>query len=396
MSRQVSTRSAAARPKPDSTPLAQPPLGASECARLEFTRLKNANFVDLQPQALGLTYWFDADALFQETEASQCSLRVRFTGLRQGLDGPPGPLDRFVVFAALDNVRPSDGRVALTQRVTGRAAGRWEVVADAFVLGPTAGGAPLRPLRRTSATGRTVYLPFAAGKAPGVVVGAWPGLVALGVVVALVVQSVLSRTHGLPVMPVLALGVMASVVGLLGAKLYYRLTHREEKSHLLATGMSVQGFVIAAVLTFLVGGTALSVPFPHLLDTTVPALLAGQAIGRLGCFFGGCCSGLPTASRWGVWTSDRRVGQRRIPVQLIESGIAGALAIVTFLVVVQGPPAVDGLTFVAGFGVYTIARQLLFPLRVVPRKTRHGVRTTSVLATLAVLAAMTLLLVVQI
>ena len=53
----------------------------------------------------------------------------------------------------------------------------------------------------------------------------------------------------------------------------------------------------------------------------------------------------------------------------------------------------DGLTFAAGFGAYTIARQLLFPLRVVPRKTRHGVRTTSVLATLAVLAAMILLLV---
>lgn len=37
-----------------------------------------------------------------------------------------------------------------------------------------------------------------------------------------------------------------------------------------------------------------------LADVVLPALLAGLAIGRLGCFFNGCCFGLPTNLPWAV------------------------------------------------------------------------------------------------
>jgi len=52
------------------------------------------------------------------------------------------------------------------------------------------------------------------------------------------------------------------------------------------------------------------------------AVFVGMAIGRPGCFFAGCCSGRPTVSRWGLWSSDRRIGIRRIPIQLIEAAAA--------------------------------------------------------------------------
>lgn len=355
---------------------------------LQFVTLSMPALAELEPQALGLTYWFDTDDV-----AVPYALGVRLTGTRLDVAGKPGPKDSFQVVAKLDTVLPRTGRVALTHRITGKNPGLWKVAADGLVIPPGGDRSAARHLPRVTGTGHTTYAPVAGIRAPGVVLGAWPALVGLGVVAALVAQSVLSRAHGLAPGRVLVLGLLASVVGLVGAKVYYRLTHLTEKGRLLVTGMSVQGFVVAAVATFLAGGLVWSVPFGHLLDTTVPALLIGQAIGRLGCFFGGCCVGLPTASRWGLWSSDRRVGQRRIPVQLMESTVAAVLAAVTFVVVQQGPPAVDGLVFVAGFGAYTFARQLLFPLRGLPRKTAHGRQLTLVVTFFAAVGSILALLV---
>ncbi|NTU98923.1 prolipoprotein diacylglyceryl transferase [Candidatus Falkowbacteria bacterium] len=47
-----------------------------------------------------------------------------------------------------------------------------------------------------------------------------------------------------------------------------------------------------------------------------PAVAMGVAIGRLGCFFRGCCYGKPTALPWGVDFGDRIL---RHPTQLYES-----------------------------------------------------------------------------
>lgn len=62
-------------------------------------------------------------------------------------------------------------------------------------------------------------------------------------------------------------------------------------------GMSLQGFVLAALGTVALGSVALGLPLGAALDASAPGLLFGAAIGRIGCFVGGCCAGRPTASR---------------------------------------------------------------------------------------------------
>ena len=218
--------------------------------------------------------------------------------------------------------------------------------------------------------------------------GAWPALVGTGVLAALIMESVLAARRGLPVTWVLLVALVACLMGFLGAKVYYRVTHLEEKRRLLSVGMSIQGFVLAAIGTFILGAALSGIPVGVLLDLTVPSLLLGQAIGRLGCFFGGCCAGLPTASRWGLWSSDRQIGVRRIPVQLMESALAAVLASATLVAVLARRPHVDGAVFLAGFALYVVGRQLLFPLRGLPRKTAHGRQITLVLATITFLAAL--------
>lgn len=136
--------------------------------------------------------------------------------------------------------------------------------------------------------------------------------------------------------------------------------------------MSIQGFVLAAVFTLVGGALATGVPVGAALDVTTPGLLLGMMVGRFGCFFGGCCAGRPTASRWGLWSSDRVVGVRRVPVQLMESVVAGVLAAGSAAVLLVLAHPADGVVFLMGVGAYTFARQLLFPLRAIPRSTSYG------------------------
>lgn len=358
--------------------------GSGPGGPLQFVTLGVEALASMEPQAIGLTYWFDA-----APEGDPYQVAVRFTGRRLDVGGEPGPADAFQVLATMDHVIPGSGRSALTHRVLAAAPGRWQVTADARAIGRTGDDgarATTWRLPRSTAVGASVYTPVVRVRAPGVVLGAWPALVGLGVLAGLMLQSLLAARRGLPVMLVLLIAVLACLVGLAGAKVYHRVTHLEEKGGLFIAGMSVQGFVIAAIGTFVVGAAASGLSIGRLLDVTVPALLLGQAIGRLGCFFGGCCAGLPTPSRWGLWSSDRTVGTRRIPVQLMESTIAGVLAVATLLTVLLFPPRIDGLVFVAGFALYLVGRQFLFPLRGVPRKTAHGRHITLVAASATFLA----------
>ena len=324
----------------------------------------------VEPQGLGVTYWFEA-----APDGDPYPVSIRFTGRRVSGGGDPGAKDSFETVRTLDRVIPGSGRIALTTRVPGLAPGTWEVTATPVVLRRPDGASPPPPrghVPQGSSTGATAYLPVVKVLAPGVRIGAWPSLVGLGWLVALVVQWLLAGQRGLPTGRVLLVTVLASAIGLAGAKAYYIATHRRTYTSVLRAGMSVQGFVLASISTLLLGGWTAGIPLGPLLDVSAPGLLIGMTIGRLGCFFGGCCAGLPTASRWGIWSSDRSVGVRRIPVQLLEAAVAGTVAAGTLLAVVVSDPEVDGLLFLVGLAAYTFGRQLLFPLRGIPRTTAYG------------------------
>ncbi len=115
-----------------------------------------------------------------------------------------------------------------------------------------------------------------------------------------------------------------------------------------------------------------------------------MAVGRVGCFFAGCCGGPPTASRWGVWSSDQRVGARRIPTQLLESLLALSLGLGVLIAVLDHGPA-GGVYFVGGLAAYILGRQGILHLRAEPRKTRLGGLFTAALSALVLLTAVVML-----
>lgn len=70
---------------------------------------------------------------------------------------------------------------------------------------------------------------------------------------------------------------------------------------------------------------------PHLRawlysDAFAPAIMAGAAVGRIGCFLAGCCHGVPTTEPWGV--KFPQLPGPVHPTQLYDSAIAATLAII--------------------------------------------------------------------
>jgi phosphatidylglycerol:prolipoprotein diacylglycerol transferase len=137
---------------------------------------------------------------------------------------------------------------------------------------------------------------------------------------------------------------------------------------LIGPGWAVDGFLVVAPLVAVATLIALDLPVGLVLDATAPGMFFAVAIGRLGCFFTGCCAGRCTASRYGIWSSDRRVGARRIPTQLLESAAGLLFGIVSSVLVLGDVIPVEGGVFVFAVASYFVVRQFLLRLRSEPRR----------------------------
>lgn len=342
------------------------PVPSAQPEDLTFITVPFASLSDHEPQALGVTYTFEAPA-----DGLPQGVSVRFDGHRVGAS-PPTARDGFTLFHDVPPLPPGGGTVAVTVRALDVAAGDWTVRAEAMA-GSEMTTAVGTILPRAVGTGRTGFAPVVRSRAPGVVLGAWPALVLLGVLAGLIVQVFLARHAHLPASTTTLLLAVASLVGLVGAKVYFLVLHRDRQAPgLFQTGLAIQGFVLAAISTAAAGAAVLSIPVRSFLDVTSVGLLVGLVIGRWGCFYGGCCAGRPTSSRWGRWSSDRTLGVRRIPTQLLESAMAAVLAVLAATAVWADLADPPGLVFVGAVASYTLGRQLLFPFRSVPRSTASG------------------------
>jgi phosphatidylglycerol:prolipoprotein diacylglycerol transferase len=338
---------------------------------------------------------------------------VRFSGRRAGLSGRPRHGDRFDHVQTIDRVVPGSGPVSVTTKVSDVTPGEWIIwaaPAGRTGQGPRAGtlasppaagqlglkrflwpkGNPVRPgssgTRVTTRAGG-----FATG--PGLVPASWVPLVALGVLVALAVQAILAGRAHLSTGTALGISLTASVAGAAGARAWYVALHRGKVPGIPTQGLCIQGFIVAAVVV-LIGGLALAgIPVRTFLDVSAPRLFFGMAIGRQGCFLHGCCAGRPTASRWGIWASDGRMGARRAPTQQLESLACLAIGLAALLLVLQARPPAAGTVFIGAVAAYTVCRQLLFPYRAEPRRSSLG-RVASMIAAGLVLIAVVIVAIV--
>ena len=362
---------------------------ASTPASGGFTALLESAAKEILP----ITYWFDP-----APNPEPYPVTVRFSGHRTDVEGKREARDEFLLDETIEKVIPGSGPLSLTAKVHDINPGKWAVTAR-VLESPRNGPGPREPGKEIPAGGtrlsaarlwshwaqiagehdhdhlKTCLPPFA--KAPGVIPGIWGVLVTLGIAVALAMQFLVIDLAHLNLSLAWLITVVGTAVGIAGAKLWFIVLHRRERR---IEGWCIQGFITGAVATATLLLVLLHVPAAAFLDATAPGLLVAMAIGRFGCFLAGCCGGPPTAARWGVWSSDQRVGARRVPTQLMESLLALVLGLAALVAVLVHGPA-DGAFFVTALAAYTLGRQLILRMRAeVSKKWMEALVTVGLLA----------------
>jgi phosphatidylglycerol---prolipoprotein diacylglyceryl transferase len=351
-------------------------------------------------ELLALTYWLDPGE-----QGDPFSATIRFSGRRGEVTGKPQPGDTFTREETVEGIVPGSGPVAITAEVRGVNPGQWSVTArpvartsrPAYRSYPPAGSDPAVASR--TPWPRRVVIPavpeasvhtasLLRSKVPGIVRFAYASLVSLGVIVGLGLEALLlSHGHYALFRPML-LSAIAIVAGVIGGKAWYIAVHRGRKFD----GWCIQGFVAgAAVVVAVAAVIGPGIPAGAFLAAAAPALLIGMAIGRLGCFWAGCCNGRPTASRRGIWSSDRRLGCRREPAQLLEALAALASGVVVLAVVLALGLSRSGPVAIVGLAAYTLCRQFILGLRAEPRVWQYGRRLTAAAAAVALIVGIVLL-----
>lgn len=314
---------------------------------------------ELTPHSTAVAYTFTAR---EHGDAYDVPLRV--TGRLVDAPSPAdagGGRDRFDITHTVHSVTPGVGEATVTIRVPDVRPGLWRVT----VVDPV-------HLQTVEVESRSGFGRVLAEAGPGVSLGAWPAAVTLGAALGISLLGWLADRNGLSALTVMLLAIAASLIGVVGAKVYY-LTQATRRVGLLSSaGMCIQGFVIAALATLFLGALALDIPVLLLADLTAPGLMFGMALGRLGCFYGGCCTGRMSTHRGAVRSSDRYLLVRRVPVQLLEGGVSAALGVVALAVLLTRDAHPAGVLALATIGGYVLARQLLFSMRSTPRRTRLG------------------------
>ena len=144
--------------------------------------------------------------------------------------------------------------------------------------------------------------------------------------------------------------------GILGARLFYVLLHWDAfalaPQEILAIwhgGLVWYGGFLGGVVAGWGYVIANRLAFLGVMDQCSPFLTLGHAIGRIGCFFNGCCYGRPTHAWYGVVFPGHATAV--LPTQLFES--AGLFLLYAFLRMLQRPAMLRRPGVI--FGIYLMS-----------------------------------------
>jgi phosphatidylglycerol---prolipoprotein diacylglyceryl transferase len=196
----------------------------------------------------------------------------------------------------------------------------------------------------------------------------------------------------------------AILFGILGARLYYIAffdpgMFLRQPLMVLALwkgGLAIHGALLAGLLTGIWFCRKRGVSFWTFADTLAPALILGQAIGRLACFLNGDAYGIPTSVPWAITFTDPNalapLGVPRHPTQLYEMGLN--LLLFGLLWILRKRRLAPGQPFLLYTGGYAVIRFVVEAFREDQLQFAGGVsaaQTLSVLVLAGTLLAFALL-----
>ena len=199
----------------------------------------------------------------------------------------------------------------------------------------------------------------------GVTVHGYGLMTGLGVVGALLMAWKRSKVRGLSDDTATTLVLLAVIIGYIGAKIFFILTHfsdflRDPLGSLGSEGFVVYGGLIFGTLACFIYCRMKKQSFLRWADIILPGVALAQALGRIGCFLAGCCYGRPTDSAWGVVFPSHSMapsGIPLIPTQLYSA--AGDLFLCFVLLFFDRKKHPDGSILAWYLALYSIGRFII-------------------------------------
>lgn len=184
-------------------------------------------------------------------------------------------------------------------------------------------------------------------------------------------------------------GLYGLIAGILGARLWFVLSHWENYAPDITQALSLSRSALSPAEGFIIAGLVVliylqrnNVPLGSFFDATAPGLALAMVIGHVGAFLGGVALGLPADLPWSIEIS----GLARHPIQLYEAG--ASLIILAILYVYRAWRPWPGFHFWLFVVLYGASRLLLEIFRARPYLIGDGYLATQVLALVAIVVAL--------
>ena len=206
-------------------------------------------------------------------------------------------------------------------------------------------------------------------------------LLAAAYLLGLQFALVRARARGLDATRVMDLGIWIIISALVGAKLLLLVVDFDTFSQnprelltLLRSGGVFYGGLIAAVAVALWYLRRHRMPVWSVTDAFAPGIALGHVIGRMGCFFAGCCYGRSTDLPWAVTFTSQHAAQNvgtplnvaLHPTQLYEAG-AELIILAGLLLLERRGREFPGRTFWGYMLAYGVTRFIIEFYRGDPR-----------------------------
>lgn len=180
-------------------------------------------------------------------------------------------------------------------------------------------------------------------------------MLALSFWVGIVLAARRARRRGVDPDRIYDLSIVLILASVVGSRLFYILTHRDDYHSFLDVvalwqgGATFYGGFFLALALAVVYLRRAKLPFLLVADICAPSIALGDFFTRIGCFLSGCCFGVPTGSPLGVVfppgcpAGYHSPGVALHPAQLYSA--AFGLALAATLVALDRRRAYTGFTF---------------------------------------------------
>ena len=193
--------------------------------------------------------------------------------------------------------------------------------------------------------------------------------IAIGLLAALFMASYRGKKRKMNDDIVYGIVFCAAIFGFLSAKIMYCIVEwkdfvKDPLSFITSSGLVVFGGITGGIFSIFVYSLIKKFNFIDYLDLCMPSVALGQAFGRIGCFFAGCCYGRETDSALGVTFHNSLYAPNNvklIPTQLLSS--AGDFINMALLLFIAKRTKKKGIVTACYIIFYSVGRFFIEMLR---------------------------------